>query len=163
VAVDGGRIRRSLFWPVAFPVAFLVVSFVVVDYVPDQLLRPYVSGRTLHVGAVMLAYTLGPFLFGWYGIFLGPFVLVVLYEFARIVVPWLFGTANDDDDPERTGADEATAPPSNETTAPLADPGYGSPVPGRGEPSPDALGEPTRPGAVDAPRGPRGDGESQGD
>jgi predicted PurR-regulated permease PerM len=72
-----------------FPVVFLAVSFVVVDYIPDQLLRPYVSGRSLHVGAVMLAYTIGPILFGWYGIFLGPLVLVVLFEFARIVLPWL--------------------------------------------------------------------------
>jgi predicted PurR-regulated permease PerM len=72
-----------------FPVVFFVLSFVVVDYIPDQLLRPYVSGRTLHVGAVMLAYLFGPILFGWYGIFLGPFLLVLMFEFGRIVVPWL--------------------------------------------------------------------------
>ncbi|RDI69611.1 AI-2E family transporter [Halopelagius longus] len=72
-----------------FPAVFIGVSVVVVDYIPDQLLRPYVSGRSLHVGAVMIAYTLGPLLFGWYGIFLGPFVLVVVFEFARIVFPWL--------------------------------------------------------------------------
>ncbi len=72
-----------------FPAVFAVVSTVVVDYIPDQLLRPYVSGRTLHVGAVMIAYVVGPLLFGWYGIFLGPLVLVVIYEFARVVVPWL--------------------------------------------------------------------------
>jgi len=72
-----------------FPVLFFVLSFVVVDYIPDQLLRPYVSGRTLHVGVVMLAYLFGPILFGWYGIFLGPFLLVLLFEFGRIVVPWL--------------------------------------------------------------------------
>jgi predicted PurR-regulated permease PerM len=72
-----------------FPVLFAVVSFVVVDYIPDQLLRPYVSGRTLHVGAIMLAYTLGPLLFGWYGIFLGPLLLVLGFEFLRLVVPWL--------------------------------------------------------------------------
>ena len=72
-----------------FPAVFFLVSFVVVDYIPDQLLRPYVSGRTLHVGAVMLAYLFGPILFGWYGIFLGPFLLVLLFEFGRIVLPWL--------------------------------------------------------------------------
>ncbi|MFC6951469.1 AI-2E family transporter [Halorubellus litoreus] len=92
-----------------FPVTFLVVSFVVVDYIPDQLLRPYVSGRTLHVGAVMLAYTLGPVLFGWYGIFLGPLVLVFLFEFARIVVPWLV----DPDAPT-----EFASPPEPEPLAP---------------------------------------------
>ena len=76
----------TTFW---FPVLFFVVSFVVVDYIPDQLLRPYVSGRGLHVGAVMLAYLFGPILFGWYGIFLGPFLLAVVYEFGLVVVPWL--------------------------------------------------------------------------
>ena len=74
-----------------FPALFFVVSFVVVDYIPDQLLRPYVSGRSLHVGAIMLAYLFGPILFGPVGIFLGPFLLVLVFEFARIVVPWLFG------------------------------------------------------------------------
>ena len=72
-----------------FVVAFAGVSVVVVDTIPDQLLRPYVSGRSLHVGAVMLAYILGPLLFGWYGLFLGPLVLVVVVEFGRIVLPWL--------------------------------------------------------------------------
>ncbi|WP_424009206.1 AI-2E family transporter [Haloferax denitrificans] len=72
-----------------FPVVFLLVSFVVVDYIPDQVLRPYVSGRTLHVGAVMLAYTVGPLLFGWYGIFLAPLLFVVTFEFGRMVFPWL--------------------------------------------------------------------------
>ncbi|SFG70740.1 Predicted PurR-regulated permease PerM [Halopelagius inordinatus] len=72
-----------------FPVVFAAVSIVIVDYIPDQLLRPYVSGRSLHVGAVMIAYTLGPLMFGWYGIFLGPLVLVVVFEFGRIVLPWL--------------------------------------------------------------------------
>ncbi|MFC7044835.1 AI-2E family transporter [Halobacteriaceae archaeon GCM10025711] len=72
-----------------FVVVFALVSVVVVDTIPDQVLRPYVSGRNLNVGAVMLAYIFGPLLFGWYGIFLGPLLLAVGYEFARIVLPWL--------------------------------------------------------------------------
>ncbi len=71
----------------AFVVAFVVVSFVLVDSIPDLVLRPYVSGRSLHVGAVMLAYTLGPLLFGWYGIFLMPMLLVLVVQFARHVLP----------------------------------------------------------------------------
>jgi len=43
-----------------FPTTFAVVSFVVVDTIPDLVLRPYVSGRTLHVRMVMLAYIVGP-------------------------------------------------------------------------------------------------------
>jgi len=72
-----------------FALTFAAVSLVVVDTIPDLVLRPYVSGRSLHVGAVMLAYTLGPLLFGWYGIFLLPMVLVFGVQFARVVLPAL--------------------------------------------------------------------------
>lgn len=102
-----------------FPTLFALVSVIVVDYIPDQLLRPYVSGRTLHVGAVMLAYILGPLLFGWYGIFLGPLVLVVVFEFARVVFPWLV-------DPERgrtevAAVTEARSGPEPAVTESLAE------------------------------------------
>ncbi len=72
-----------------FVAVFAVVSFVVVDTIPDLVLRPYVSGGSLHVGTVMLAYTLGPLLFGWYGIFLMPMLLVLIVQFVRIVLPEL--------------------------------------------------------------------------
>ncbi|MFC7070787.1 AI-2E family transporter [Halobaculum lipolyticum] len=72
-----------------FVLAFAVASLVIVDTIPDLVLRPYVSGRSLHVGAVMLAYTLGPLMFGWYGIFLMPLLLVLVVHFVRIVLPEL--------------------------------------------------------------------------
>ena len=72
-----------------FTAVFFGVSFVVVDTIPDLVLRPYVSGRHLHVGAVMIAYTLGPLLFGWYGIFLGPILLVLIVNFAQHALPVL--------------------------------------------------------------------------
>ena len=75
--------------PLWFPTAFLVATVVFVDFIPDLLLRPYVSGRNLHVGLVMIAYILGPLLFGWAGLFLGPFLLVVVYHFIRVVLPTL--------------------------------------------------------------------------
>ncbi len=77
--------------PLWFPVAFVAATVVLVDFIPDLVLRPYVSGRNLHVGLVMIAYILGPLLFGWYGLFFGPFLLVVAYHFARLVVPTLVG------------------------------------------------------------------------
>ncbi len=86
VFVDAAVAGPTTVW---FPVVFVLVSVVIVDYIPDQFLRPYVSGRSLHVGAVMLAYILGTLLFGWYGIFLGPLLLVLVFEFGRVVVPWL--------------------------------------------------------------------------
>ncbi|ELZ45120.1 permease [Halorubrum coriense DSM 10284] len=96
-----------------FPVVFFLISFVVVDYIPDQLLRPYVSGRTLHVGAVMLAYTVGPLLFGWYGIFLAPLLFVMTFEFGRIIFPWLL-------DPEKTSvASPSALHPPEEGTEPV--------------------------------------------
>jgi predicted PurR-regulated permease PerM len=72
-----------------FPALFFAVSLVVVDTIPDLVIRPYVSGRNLHVGLVMLAYIFGPLLFGWYGIFLGPMILVLVVHFVRIVLPEL--------------------------------------------------------------------------
>jgi predicted PurR-regulated permease PerM len=83
-AVLGGQ--QEALWFVA---VFAGVSFVIVDTIPDLVLRPYVSGRSLHVGAVMIAYTFGPLLFGWYGIFLAPMLLVLVVHFARIVLPEL--------------------------------------------------------------------------
>jgi predicted PurR-regulated permease PerM len=77
--------------PLWFPTAFAVASFVVVDTIPDLLLRPYVSGRNLHIGLIMFAYIFGPLLFGWYGIFLGPLLLVLLYHFAQLVLPTIVG------------------------------------------------------------------------
>ncbi|ESP87527.1 AI-2E family transporter [Candidatus Halobonum tyrrellensis] len=74
----------ALLW---FPVLFLVVAFVVVDTVPELVLRPYISGRGLHVGMVMFAYILGPVLFGWYGLFLAPLLLVLVVQAARLVLP----------------------------------------------------------------------------
>ena len=110
-----------------FAAVFFAVSFVVVDTIPDLVLRPYVSGRHLHVGAVMIAYTLGPLLFGWYGIFLGPIILVLVVNFARHVLPVLVareplvpyavdpgviageGTTEPDSDPPGTEAADTAA------------------------------------------------------
>ena len=72
-----------------FVVVFAAISFVVVDTIPDLVLRPYVSGRSLHVGSLMIAYTFGPLLFGWYGIFLAPMLLVLVVHFAQLVLPEL--------------------------------------------------------------------------
>ncbi|MFC3476905.1 AI-2E family transporter [Halobacterium litoreum] len=85
----------------AFLGTFGVVAFVVVDVIPDLVLRPYVSGRDLHLGLVMLAYIFGPLLWGWYGLFLGPVVLVLVVHFVRIVLPEL--VAGDPIEPEALG------------------------------------------------------------
>jgi predicted PurR-regulated permease PerM len=70
-----------------FPLLFLVVAAVIVDGLTELLLRPYISGRNLHVGLVLFAYILGPLLFGWYGLFLGPLLLVLFVHSTRIILP----------------------------------------------------------------------------
>ncbi|MFB6071585.1 MAG: AI-2E family transporter [Halobacterium sp.] len=86
-----------------FVAVFVAVAFVIVDVIPDLVLRPYVSGRDLHLGLVMLAYIFGPLLWGWYGIFLGPVLLVLVVHFVRIVLPEL--VAGEPIQPEPLGPD----------------------------------------------------------
>lgn len=78
--------NSALLW---YPVAFVVVSIVVFDTVFEFVLRPYISGRNLHTGLVVFAYVLGAVLFGWYGLFLGPLLLVALVHFAQLILPGL--------------------------------------------------------------------------
>jgi len=75
--------------PVWTPIAFFLVTVVVVDFVPDLFIRSYVSKGTLHMGLVILSYVLGTQAFGWYGIFFGPVVLVVSVHFFREILPEL--------------------------------------------------------------------------
>ncbi|WP_324758152.1 AI-2E family transporter [Haloarcula sp. GH36] len=93
-----------------FVLLFFATAFLVVDTIPDLLVRPYVSSGgsisfglfgssesesdstpqpALHTGTLMFAYIFGPFLFGWYGIFLAPMLLVLVFHFARFVLPEL--------------------------------------------------------------------------
>ncbi|AQL44071.1 hypothetical protein BV210_15775 [Halorientalis sp. IM1011] len=95
------------------------VTIVVVDLLPDFILRPYVSGRNLHIGLVMFSYILGPLLFGWHGIFLGPIILVLVFHFARIVLPELLSGAT-----IRPVAVDPTYLTRTETTPPPDDPKY---------------------------------------
>ncbi|WP_430503985.1 AI-2E family transporter [Haloparvum sp. PAK95] len=74
-----------------YVLGFLIVAVVVVDTVPDLLLRPLLSGENTHVGLLMLAYTLGPVVLGFYGIFFAPIVLVVGLTFADTALPRLLG------------------------------------------------------------------------
>lgn len=69
----------------------------------------------------MLAYIPGPLLFGWYGLFLGPLLVVLITDFAGVVVP----------DPTATTPQTATTVPS----------GDGGPT-NEGPPPPPTGGEP---------------------
>jgi predicted PurR-regulated permease PerM len=83
-----GNVNQAL---LVYVLIFLVVTVVVVDTIPDIILRPILSGETTHVGLLMLAYTLGPVVLGFYGLFFAPIVLVVTLTFANTALPRLLG------------------------------------------------------------------------
>jgi predicted PurR-regulated permease PerM len=80
-------------------VGFLVLAVVVVDTIPDLVLRPYLSGKRTHVGLLMLAYIFGPIVFGFYGLFFAPIVLVLGLTFADTALPRLLGADPPQEDP----------------------------------------------------------------
>jgi predicted PurR-regulated permease PerM len=71
--------------------AFIAVAVVVVDTIPDLVLRPYLSGERTHVGLLMLAYIFGPVVFGFYGLFFAPIILALGVTFAHTALPRLLG------------------------------------------------------------------------
>ena len=75
--------------PLWFPAVFFVVTLVVVDAIPDFFIRSWISSGELNMGLVLVAYVFGSIAFGWYGIFLGPIVLVLFLNFARLILPKL--------------------------------------------------------------------------
>lgn len=72
-------------------VGFLALAVVVVDTIPDILLRPFLSGNRTHVGLLLLAYIFGPIVFGFYGLFFAPIILVLVLTFADTALPRLLG------------------------------------------------------------------------
>lgn len=83
LALSATSIPGGQLW---FPVALLGVSIVLLDLAPQMLIQPYVTGgNEIHMGLMMFAYILGPILFGWYGFFYLPLLLVLGVEVIRIV------------------------------------------------------------------------------
>lgn len=70
-----------------FVLIFFVLSLVFIDTIPDFALRPYITGDQLHMGILFLAYIFGPLFFGWYGLFLGPAIFIIIYHYTRIILP----------------------------------------------------------------------------
>lgn len=85
--------------PLAYLGGFLVLAIVLVDTIPDLVLRPYLSGNRTHVGLLMLAYIFGPVVFGFYGLFFAPIVLVLGLTFADTALPRLLGADQPADGP----------------------------------------------------------------
>ncbi|MDS0280984.1 AI-2E family transporter [Haloarcula onubensis] len=106
LAVQALAVDATLLW---VPVAFFAVMVLVFDNVIRTYVRPYLSGKAYHMALVMFAYLLGPALFGWYGIFMGPLVMVVTVEFITDILPRLSGVAPGGAD--ETAVEEAAEPP----------------------------------------------------
>ncbi|WP_435551650.1 AI-2E family transporter [Natrinema sp. CGMCC1.2065] len=76
--------------PLWHPLVFFALTLVVVDTIPDFFARSFLSARSgVHMGLVLLGYFLGTLAFGWWGLFLGPIVVVLASHFAKTVVPGL--------------------------------------------------------------------------
>lgn len=86
LAWEAVQAETGLLWA---PAAFLIVAFVLLDVLPQTVLRPVLSGRSLHTGLVLFAYVLGAAYFGWYGLFLGPLLVVLVVQFLKVVFPEL--------------------------------------------------------------------------
>ena len=69
-----------------FPAVVLVVCVLALDILPQMAIQPYITGRKIHVGLLMLAYIFGPMLFGWYGFFFLPMIVMVVVETVRYVL-----------------------------------------------------------------------------
>ncbi|HDS44735.1 MAG TPA: AI-2E family transporter [Methanomicrobia archaeon] len=72
-----------------FLLLFILVVSVVVDFIPDTILRPFISRKSLHSGTLLLAYIFGIAVFGFVGLFLGPIILITATQFLKIVQPAL--------------------------------------------------------------------------
>lgn len=71
------------------PIAVLaLISAVVIDFIPDIIVRARVSAEQTHTGLLLVAYIVGPSVFGFYGLFLAPIVLVAATNAVTILLPY---------------------------------------------------------------------------
>lgn len=76
----------------ATQIVFLVLTaigiYIIVDWFPDMVLRPYLSGTDrIPMGLLFFTYIFGATVFGISGILIGPAVVIVALTFMRIVLP----------------------------------------------------------------------------
>ena len=72
------------------PVAVLfVVSAVVLDFIPDFGVRALMSSEETHTGLLVIAYIVGPTVFGFYGLFLAPILLICTTNAVTILLPYV--------------------------------------------------------------------------
>ncbi|AUV83497.1 AI-2E family transporter [Salinigranum rubrum] len=89
LAYLGVQALRSGGTELAFVGAVGVVYVLVLDLVPQALVQPYLSGRRLDTTLLLFSFIIGPMVFGWYGFFLLPILMILLLEAVRLVLPEL--------------------------------------------------------------------------
>ena len=78
-----------------FPLVFLAVMELPFDNLIRVYIRPALSGKLFPMGLIVFAYLIGPPLFGWYGIFYGPLLMVIVVLFLQLELPRLAGRSAD--------------------------------------------------------------------
>lgn len=76
----------SLFIPV---VLFTLICAVIVDFIPDFFIRAHISGEQTHTGMLLVSYIIGPIVFGFYGLFLAPILLILIINAIHILLPYV--------------------------------------------------------------------------
>jgi predicted PurR-regulated permease PerM len=77
------------------PVAVLaLVSAVIIDFIPDIVIRAQVSSDETHSGLLVIAYIVGPSVFGFYGLFLAPIILICLTNAVTVLLPYIVSGAD---------------------------------------------------------------------
>ncbi|MFC7230760.1 AI-2E family transporter [Saliphagus sp. GCM10025308] len=76
----------SLLVPVG---ALAAVSAVLVDFIPDFFIRAHISGKQTHTGMLLVSYIVGPLVFGFYGLFLAPILLILVINAIYILLPYV--------------------------------------------------------------------------
>ena len=68
---------------------FFGVSAVIVDFIPDFFIRALISGDKTHTGMLLVCYIVGPAVFGFYGLFLLPILLILFINANQILLPYV--------------------------------------------------------------------------
>ena len=68
---------------------FFAASAVVVDFIPNWILRPKVSVKDIDDNLMLVAYIVGPLMFGLSGVLIGPILLVLIANFTKTILPEL--------------------------------------------------------------------------
>lgn len=84
VAVAAGQTALLLYVGV-----FFVAAGIFVDFIPDFFIRALISGDNTHTGMLLVSYIVGPTVFGFYGLFLLPILLILFINATHILLPYV--------------------------------------------------------------------------